>query len=101
MHASHKKQKKKNEVFFHTLSHLKYTDVMSTLRVLLDEKLYLHAHAFHMRLVRIFGHFDARCRRREIAPVYFKWTFDLDVDVTTPFKKMLGSSFRTFKSPPI
>jgi len=34
-----------------------------------------------MGLVRIFGDFNARWRR-EIAPVYFKWTFD--VDLATP-----------------
>ena len=44
-----------------------------------DEKPYLHVHAFHMGLVRIFGDFDARCRRKEIVPVYFKWTFDVDI----------------------
>jgi len=35
-----------------------------------------------MGLERIFGDFDAWCRRREIASVYFKWT--LNVDITTP-----------------
>jgi len=47
-----------------------------------DEKNYIHVHAFHMGLERIFGDFDAR---PSTYLIHFKWTFD--VDISTPLFK--------------
>ena len=45
----------------------------------LNEKLYLHAHAFHTGQGHISGDFDARCRKREVASVFLMGVFDVDI----------------------